>query len=78
MHHEWIARVVHDHVLGQVEELANRLVVLRAVLTSQEQKVMIEKDHSHYFYQTIMFEGSDLAWVLIATQVFLLEQTDLL
>ena len=49
MHHEGIARVMHDHVLGEVEELADRLVVLRTVLTSQEEKVMIEEDHSHYF-----------------------------
>ena len=49
MHHEGIARVMHDHVLGEVEELADRLVVLRTVLTSQEEKVMIEEDHPHYF-----------------------------
>ena len=47
MHHKWVARVVHDHVLCQIKELTNRLVILLTVLACQEQKVMVEKDHSH-------------------------------
>ena len=63
--HEGFLRVVHDHVLGQEEELAFGLLTLAVVSPREEQKVMVQEDHPHDFDQGVSLEAG-LRTVLVS------------
>ena len=77
VHREWLLRIVHNHVLGQVEELTNVLLLAFVVFASQEQEVMVEEDHPHDFYEAITLQ-TNLRTVLVPREILVLEQTNLL
>ena len=70
--HEGFLRVVHNHVFGQEEILAHGLLTHSVVFPCQEQKVMVQEDHSHDFDQGVALEAH-LRAVLVASQVFVLK-----
>ena len=75
--HKRVARIVHDHVLGEVQELPHWHVVLRIVLSCQKQEVVIKEDHAHDLHKSIVLQRH-LRLVLIARQVLILKQSDFL
>lgn len=75
--HEGVARVVHDHVLGQVEVL-DRVIAVVDVLAPEEEEVVVEENHLEDCDEAIVLQRDDLSWILVAAQVFLLKQPNLL
>mmetsp|Transcript_28932 Transcript_28932/g.35790 ORF Transcript_28932/g.35790 Transcript_28932/m.35790 type:complete len:703 (-) Transcript_28932:22-2130(-) len=75
--HKRLLRVVHNHILCQIQVLADWLLAHTVVLSGQEEEVVVEEDHAHDLDQAVALQ-THLRAVLVPRKVLMLKQTNLL
>ena len=56
MDHEWLLRIVHNHVLSQIQVLAFVLLASCVVFAGQKEEVVVKEHHPHNLHQAVTLQ----------------------